>query len=85
MKNNHKPLSYNESGVDIEAGEAFVEDIAKYAKTTERLGSMGGFGGFGGLFDIGRLGLNSPILVLLHWTQLQGSVLGVACFYEATG
>ena len=63
MKNNHKPLSYNESGVDIEAGEAFVEDIAKYAKTTERLGSMGGFGGFGGLFDIGKLGIKSPILV----------------------
>ena len=32
MENDHKPLTYNESGVDIEAGEAFVEDIAEYAK-----------------------------------------------------
>ncbi len=63
MENDHKPLSYNESGVDIKAGEAFVEDIATHAKTTYRVGSMGGLGGFGGLFDIGKLGLKSPILV----------------------
>ena len=63
MENNHKPLSYNESGVDIEAGESFVEEIAKYAKTTERIGSMGGLGGFGGLFDIGKLSVERPILV----------------------
>ena len=63
MKNDQKPLTYNESGVDIELGEAFVEDIAKYAKTTDRVGSMGGLGGFGGLFDIGKLGFKSPILV----------------------
>ena len=63
MKNDQKPLTYNESGVDIELGEAFVEDIAKYAKTTDRVGSMGELGGFGGLFDIGKLGFKSPILV----------------------
>ena len=63
MKNDQKPLTYNESGVDIELGEAFVEDIAKYAKTTDRVGSMGGLGGFGGFFDIGKLGFKSPILV----------------------
>ena len=63
MENNHKALSYNESGVDIEAGESFVEEIAKYAKTTERIGSMGGLGGFGGLFDIGKLSVERPILV----------------------
>ncbi len=63
MKNYQKPLSYGEAGVNIEAGEAFVEEITKLADTTARLGVIGRLGGFGGLFDIGKLDYKKPILV----------------------
>ena len=60
---NRPPLTYKESGVDIDAGDALVEHIKPLAKSTDRRGVMGGLGGFGGLFDLKAAGFRDPILV----------------------
>jgi phosphoribosylformylglycinamidine cyclo-ligase len=60
---NRPPLTYKESGVDIDAGDALVEHIKPLAKSTDRKGVMGGLGGFGGLFDLKAAGFRDPILV----------------------
>lgn len=55
--------SYKESGVDIDAGNAFVDKIKPIAKATIRNGCMSAIGGFGALFDIKALGMVDPIIV----------------------
>jgi len=60
---NRPPLTYKDAGVDIDAGDALVEDIKPLAKSTDRAGVMGGLGGFGGLFDLKAAGFKDPILV----------------------
>ena len=60
---NRPPLTYKDSGVDIDAGDALVEEIKPLAKSTDRAGVMGGLGGFGGLFDLKAAGFKDPILV----------------------
>jgi phosphoribosylformylglycinamidine cyclo-ligase len=57
------PLTYANSGVDINAGDALVERIAPLARLTMRSGSLDGLGGFGGLFDPRAAGYRDPILV----------------------
>ena len=54
MKDNKKKstLSYEDSGVSVSKGDAFVEAIKPFASKTTRPGHVGGIGGFGGLFDI---------------------------------
>jgi len=56
-------LSYKQSGVDIEAGNALVEAIKPLAKSTVRSGVMSGLGGFGALFDLKAAGYKDPVLV----------------------
>ena len=56
-------LSYRDAGVDIDAGDALVRDIAPDAKRTRRAGADVALGGFGGLFDIRAAGFEDPILV----------------------
>jgi phosphoribosylformylglycinamidine cyclo-ligase len=56
-------VSYKDSGVDIDAGDALVEAIKPFAAATARRGSLGGLGGFGGLFDPRAAGFDDPILV----------------------
>lgn len=56
-------LTYADSGVDIDAGNALVEHIKPLAKRTERAGVMSGLGGFGGFFDLHAAGFTDPILV----------------------
>ena len=56
-------LSYADAGVDIDAGNAFVEAIKPVVKSTVRPGSDTQIGGFGGLFDLKAAGYNDPILV----------------------
>jgi len=46
-------MNYKDSGVDIEAGNAFVEDLKKKAPT---------IGGFNGMFEVPR-GYEEPVLV----------------------
>ncbi len=55
--------SYADAGVDIDAGDAFVERIKPFAKATRRPGTTAALGGFGGLFDIKAAGFADPILV----------------------
>ena len=55
--------TYREAGVDIEAGDALVERIKPFARTTTRAGVMGGLGGFGALFDLKAAGFIDPVLV----------------------
>ncbi len=56
------PLSYRDSGVDIDAGDALVERIKPFAKRTMRPEVLAGIGGFGGLIEIGKR-FREPVLV----------------------
>ena len=63
MKKSTK-LTYKQAGVDIDAGDALVDRIKPFAKSTNRKGNMGGLGGFGALFDLKAAGkYKDPILV----------------------
>ncbi len=55
-------LSYKDSGVDIDAGNALVERIKGVAKKTRRPEVMAGLGGFGALFELPQ-GYRQPVLV----------------------
>jgi len=56
-------LNYEDSGVDILRGDAVVNSIIPFAKSTARPGSNSDLGGFGALFDIKAAGFKDPILV----------------------
>lgn len=60
------PITYKDSGVDIEAGDGLVQKIKPHAKATNRSGVIGGLGSFGGLFRINELEkkYEDPVLVL---------------------
>ena len=55
-------ISYRDAGVDIEAGDALVEQIKPFAKRTMRPEVLGGIGGFGSLFAVPKK-FKEPILV----------------------
>jgi phosphoribosylformylglycinamidine cyclo-ligase len=55
-------LSYRDAGVDIDAGDAFIDVIKPIAKRTQREGSLSGLGGFGALFEVPK-NYKEPILV----------------------
>ena len=55
--------AYRAAGVDVDAGNAFVEAIAPAAERTRRPGVLAGLGGFGGLFDLAAAGWHDPVLV----------------------
>ena len=57
-----KGLSYKDAGVDIEAGDAFIDVIKPLAKSTQREGCMSGLGGFGAMFQVPE-GYKNPVLV----------------------
>lgn len=58
-----KPYTYQQAGVDIDAGNALVQRIKPFIKTTHRPGVMGSLGGFGGLFDLSQINCANPVLV----------------------
>ncbi|MGE0023819.1 MAG: phosphoribosylformylglycinamidine cyclo-ligase [Hyphomicrobium sp.] len=58
-----KPITYRDSGVDIDAGNALVEAIKGIARATARPGTGADLGGFGGLFDLKGAGFRDPVLV----------------------
>ena len=60
---NRPPISYRDSGVDIDAGNALVEAIKPLAGSTRRPGAGADLGGFGALFDLKAAGFKDPILV----------------------
>ena len=55
-------MDYKTSGVDIEAGRSFVDQIKNTVKSTHRPEVLGGFGGFNGMTKIPK-GYEEPILV----------------------
>jgi phosphoribosylformylglycinamidine cyclo-ligase len=59
----NESVTYRDSGVDIDAGDALVEAIKPLAQATRRPGVLGGIGGFGALFDTKAAGFRDPILV----------------------
>ena len=63
MTNQQNGLNYADAGVDIDAGNALVEQIKPAAKRTARPGVMAGLGGFGALFDLKAAGFADPVLV----------------------
>lgn len=57
-----KSLSYRDAGVDIEAGDALVDDIKKIVRSTRRPEVLAGVGGFGALVGLPKK-YKKPILV----------------------
>ncbi|MBU3736136.1 MAG: phosphoribosylformylglycinamidine cyclo-ligase [Methylobacterium sp.] len=55
-------ISYRDAGVDIEAGDALVEDIKPFARRTLRPEVLAGIGGFGSLFEVPKT-FRNPVLV----------------------
>ena len=58
-----KPLTYKDAGVDIDAGNAFVERIKPLVRRTQRPEVLAGLGGFGGLFALPPDRYREPVLV----------------------
>lgn len=56
-------LTYAQAGVDIDAGNAMVDQIKPLVRATRRPGADAEIGGFGGLFDLKAAGFSDPILV----------------------
>src|SRR6202453_2255255 len=56
-------LTYADSGVDIDAGNAMVEAIKPLVRATRRPGADAEIGDFGGLFDLKAAGFVDPVLV----------------------
>ena len=68
-------MDYKTSGVDIEAGRSFVNEIKESVKSTHRPEVLGGFGGFNGMMRIPSVYKN-PVLV--SGTDGVGTKLNVA-------
>lgn len=62
MSEHKQSLSYKDAGVDIDAGNALVENIKGAVKRTTRPEVMGGLGGFGSVCQL-PTGYKEPVLV----------------------
>jgi phosphoribosylformylglycinamidine cyclo-ligase len=58
----HRSLSYKDAGVDIDAGEALVDNIKPLARRTMRPEVLGGIGGFGALVEVSKR-FRNPVMV----------------------
>jgi phosphoribosylamine--glycine ligase/phosphoribosylformylglycinamidine cyclo-ligase len=47
----------------VDAGNALVEAIKPYVRSTRRPGADAEIGGFGGVFDLKAIGYQDPVLV----------------------
>jgi len=56
-------LTYAQTGVDIDAGAALVEQIKPLAHATRRAGADASLGGFGAIFDLKAAGYVDPLLI----------------------
>ena len=63
MSNEKQSISYKDSGVDIDAGNALVEAIKPIAKATKRPEVSASLGGFGALFELPLDKYKKPLLV----------------------
>lgn len=60
---NKKPITYKDAGVDIDAGNRFVDMIKPLVKQTNRPEVLADIGGFGGLFSLNSDKYKRPTLV----------------------
>lgn len=68
-------VSYKDAGVDIDAGNQFVNNIKPYVKSTKIDGVLGGIGSFAGAFELPK---NYKNPVLLSGTDGVGTKLKLA-------
>lgn len=57
------PLTYQDAGVNISAGNTFVDRIKPIAAKTQRPEVLAGLGGFGALFELPLHRFHQPVLV----------------------
>ena len=55
-------ISYKDAGVDIDAGNSFVENIKPFVKSTIIPGVLGGIGSFAGAFELPK-GYEEPVIL----------------------
>ena len=55
-------ISYKDAGVDIDAGNSFVENIKPLVKSTKIPGVIGGIGSFAGAFEL-PTGFKEPVML----------------------
>ena len=55
-------ISYKDAGVDIDAGNSFIENIKPFVKSTKVPGVLGGIGSFAGAFELPK-GFNEPVML----------------------
>lgn len=55
-------ISYKDAGVDIDAGNSFVENIKPLVKATKVAGVIGGIGSFAGAFELPK-GFREPVML----------------------
>lgn len=55
-------ISYKDAGVDIDAGNSFVENIKPLVKSTQIPGVIGGIGSFAGAFELPK-GFKEPVML----------------------
>ncbi|WP_428739536.1 phosphoribosylformylglycinamidine cyclo-ligase [Sulfurimonas sp.] len=55
-------ISYKDAGVDIDAGNSFVENIKPLVKATKVEGVIGGIGSFAGAFELPK-GFQEPVML----------------------
>ncbi|MGB5867283.1 MAG: phosphoribosylformylglycinamidine cyclo-ligase [Arcobacteraceae bacterium] len=55
-------ISYKDAGVDIDAGNSFVENIKPHVKSTMIPGVLGGIGSFAGAFELPK-GYKEPVIL----------------------
>lgn len=56
-------LTYAQAGVSVDTGNALVDVIKPYVRSTRRPGADAEIGGFGGVFDLKAAGYIDPLLV----------------------
>ncbi|HIP54766.1 MAG TPA: phosphoribosylformylglycinamidine cyclo-ligase [Sulfurimonas autotrophica] len=55
-------ISYKDAGVDIDAGNSFVQNIKPLVKSTKIPGVLGGIGSFAGAFELPK-GFQEPVML----------------------
>lgn len=55
-------ISYKDAGVDIDAGNSFVQNIKPLVKATKVPGVLGGIGSFAGAFELPK-GFSEPVML----------------------
>lgn len=77
-------ITYRQAGVDIDAGEALVDRIKPFCRSTKRSGcdifsaNEEMLGGFGGLFDLSKAGYPAEDTILVSGTDGVGTKLKIA-------